>query len=474
MFNKIPLRFTDLKRRLAFIRPNSQWLSHILVLILLSLCVVFFYVLVVRWIKGEFSRAVIELTQNEAFNTSKTISDLLSQTLAHPKVNPEYEDLLTRYISEFIRQNHNVVGVVISDALGRIVYIHILPQAAKSAVLQNTDQHAHALQGYDETWLLNSLAIEQPNLEPIPRSIVDIQTHQRVGSLTFLVDRTITNDAINLALTRMTGRLTMVLGAMVLFVVLAIILIQRQQRIAHRLSERRNEVERLAYVGTLAAGLAHEIRNPLNALAMQLELLEEDVGEGAPQLVAPRLKQIRKGLTGVERTVHDFLTYATPGRQQPQPVELSEIISSLCSEVSQATLEPQVRMECIAVPGLTVWCDPHALRQILGNLISNALRAQKKRPGGGQLRIEAARNGTWIDIFVDDAGNGVPREQQGRIFDCFYTTQSEGTGLGLPIARRLTDMNGGSLTVEPETSPLGGARFRLRLSSRPLPLPFGD
>jgi signal transduction histidine kinase len=170
--------------------------------------------------------------------------------------------------------------------------------------------------------------------------------------------------------------------------------------------------------------------------------------------------------------VHDFLTYATPGKQQPQMIELSRAIGSLCSEISQHTTEPQIEIECLAAPGLLAWCDSHALRQIMGNLISNALRVQKKRPGAGKLRIEAARSGPWVDITVEDAGPGVPAEQRERIFDCFFTTQSEGTGLGLPIARRLSEMNGGTLTLQPEASPLGGARFRLRLSSRPLRLPY--
>jgi signal transduction histidine kinase len=199
---------------------------------------------------------------------------------------------------------------------------------------------------------------------------------------------------------------------------------------------------------------------------MQLELLEEDVGDGESQLVSPRLQRIRKGLAGVERTVHDFLNYATPNQQKPSLVELAEVIQPSCAGLRESAQVP-LKMECTVAPGLKAWCDPHALRQILGNLFINAVRAQKGREATPSLRVEAVRNGAWIDILVDDAGPGVPPEHRQHIFDAFYTTHSEGTGLGLPIGRRLAEMNGGRLELASEPSPLGGARFILRLAARP-------
>lgn len=469
---KFPLRFFSKK----FALPEGGRISHWLALAMLFLVVAFgfvsFYLLSIKWIKVEFSRAVSELSQKEAQRTSKAIVENLKQTLSSGDLTQSAQDSVTRNLSDLIRQNSNVnvVGVIISDALGHIDRVTLLPQATKSPTLHSLEQANPTLRGYSEAAVLNALAREAPNIQPISTSNLTVTRNgvPVAWGLTLLADRTIPTDAMNMAIANMTGWLTMLLGAIIVLVALAGLLIRRQQRIARRVYEQRSEVERLAYVGTLAAGLAHEIRNPLNALTMQLELLEEDVGEGAPQLVAPRLHHIRKGLAGVERTVHDFLTYATPGTQQPRMVELDSIIGPLCDEAIQIAPEVQVRMEC-AVPGnLQAWCDPHALRQILGNLISNALRAQKKKDGSGQLRVEASRLGPWIDILVDDAGPGVPEGQRCRIFDAFFTTTSDGTGLGLPIARRLTEMNGGQLTLLPETSPLGGARFRLRLSANPL------
>ena len=100
-------------------------------------------------------------------------------------------------------------------------------------------------------------------------------------------------------------------------------------------------------------------------------------------------------------------------------------------------------------------------------MLNNGLQAQRRGPLPRRLRVEAARNGAWIDLLVDDAGPGVSGEARDKVFDCFFSTHSEGTGLGLPIARRLAEMNGGALDLMPEPSPLGGARFCLRLPARP-------
>lgn len=463
----MPLRFSPPPQKASKRAIALQWIAIILCIMLLSAGVGLFYYLSIGWFTKEFNQAVMELTEKEAFRTSRAIVEVLSETLSTGGIPPADEERITDSLAKFISQNPNVVGAIISNSSGRIARILIRPSAATAPTLQNINEHGDNLVGSDEETLLNRLAAEQPNLLTARRFIM--ADKRPVGWLTLLVDWTITADAMNLAVNRMTGRLTMVLGAVAMALALAALLIRRQQRIARRLSEQRSEVERLAYVGTLAAGLAHEIRNPLNALAMQLELLEEDVSDGAPELVTPRLQHIRKGLTGVERTVHDFLTYATPGKQQPRMIDLAAEIGPFCQDAIQGSTEQRpVRMECLVAPGLMAWCDPHALRQVLGNLISNAIRAQQKCAGEGRIRIEASRVGQWIEILVDDAGGGVPREQQQRVFDCFYTTQSEGTGLGLPIARRLADMNGGQLQLDANPSPLGGARFRLTLSARPL------
>ena len=114
------------------------------------------------------------------------------------------------------------------------------------------------------------------------------------------------------------------------------------------------------------------------------------------------------------------------------------------------------------------WCDPHALRQILSNLLSNAVRALESRPPPRRIRVEAPRRGDAVELTLDDAGRGVPPENRGEIFKCFYTTNSDGTDLGLAIARQLTEAIGGRLELAEGPSPLGGTRFTLRLSAQPL------
>jgi signal transduction histidine kinase len=263
------------------------------------------------------------------------------------------------------------------------------------------------------------------------------------------------------AAARLTGLLIVILAAA--GIVLAFI--AQQQRMANRLREQRDQAEQLAYVGTLAAGLAHEIRNPINALAMQLEMLEEDLHKPHSDEDAGRIQRIRAGLVGVERTVGEFLNYASPGQQKPAMVDLAGELEKFTREFAAEWPRNHGEVECSVAPGLHAWCDVNALRQIMGNLLTNGWSMQPE--GHRRLRVEAAREGDEIVIAVDDAGPGVPDDKRDEVFECFFSTRSDGTGLGLPIARRLAEMNGGQLELARQRSGLGGARFLLRLMARP-------
>ncbi len=301
------------------------------------------------------------------------------------------------------------------------------------------------------------------------RVLVDPQAYRRLDTVFELADEAMVSKLIRSVLIAM---------ALVIFVFIGML---RQKRTADRLRRQRDEAERMAYVGTLASGLAHEIRNPINALAMQLEMIEEDMEERAapgfqgepgvgeisvgqpkgPSFVA-RLRSIRDGLSRLERSVQDFLTFARPGDQKPSTVWLYNIIHELFEETEASNPGRTLDLSHTVQPRLALWCDVHALRQIIGNLLSNAVRIQMGR-NQCIVRIEARRQNRTIVILVDDAGPGVSVQNRERIFECFFTTHPGGSGLGLAIARRLTEMNGGELKSLEGGSSLGGARFSLTL-----------
>lgn len=238
-------------------------------------------------------------------------------------------------------------------------------------------------------------------------------------------------------------------------------------RRAQRLEARAREQERLAYLGTLASGLAHEIRNPLNSLSLNMQLIEEEVGEVASQ-GSPRglLAITRAEIARLERLVTDFLSYARPHAPQPEDVKAVALL-----ERARSILEPQIRAHGAAVrvvdqsAGACVHVDAAQLVQLLINLVQNSLAATEDGERQAEIQLSAKRRGNRVVLQVTDNGCGIPPEERDRIFDLFYSTRKGGTGLGLAIVERIARAHQGEL----EVVSMRGAGTTIRLVLRGAP-----
>ncbi len=238
-------------------------------------------------------------------------------------------------------------------------------------------------------------------------------------------------------------------------------------RRGRRLEEKAQEAERLAYVGTLASGLAHEIRNPLNSLNLNLQLLEEEIGQATAPVGSRRLMSItRSELSRLERLVTDFLSYARP---RPLELEPATAISLLEHALEVLAGELQARRVRVEIQdrsaGAAVRVDKAQISQMLLNLVRNALAAMEGAGRPPVLRLvagrEERRGGERVTLEIGDNGEGIPPEVRPHIFELFYSTRKGGTGLGLAIVDRIARAHGGSVEVE---SALGiGTTFRVLL-----------
>jgi two-component system sensor histidine kinase PilS (NtrC family) len=209
--------------------------------------------------------------------------------------------------------------------------------------------------------------------------------------------------------------------------------------------------ERLAAVGQLAAGLAHEVRNPLASLSGAIELLERDLPELGPS--ATRLIRIVKRETArLNRLVSDFLAYARPGSKRRERVWLRELLLELEQLVESG--EPgRIRLELDVSEELAVDADPDQLLQVFWNLVLNAVQAE---PEDGIVRLRAARAAPEeserdaVEVEVCDRGVGIPPEVLDRIMEPFFTTKPKGAGLGLATVHRAVEAHGGSLQIRSE------------------------
>jgi signal transduction histidine kinase len=243
-------------------------------------------------------------------------------------------------------------------------------------------------------------------------------------------------------------------------------------RRARRLEAQAAEAERMAYIGTLASGLAHEIRNPLNSLNLNMQMLEEELDEtGGAAPSGKRLLGItRSEISRLERLATDFLAYA-----KPRPLELEEVPAvRLLERIPQILAgEIQKRRAQAAVEdrsgGARVRVDASQINQLLLNLVQNALLAAEESGRPPVVRLTAQRQGPWVLLDVADNGTGIPPEEQPKIFDLFYSTRKGGTGLGLAIVDRIARAHGGRMTVD--STPGRGTVMTLELPAVTTPEP---
>jgi two-component system, NtrC family, sensor histidine kinase PilS len=201
--------------------------------------------------------------------------------------------------------------------------------------------------------------------------------------------------------------------------------------------------EQMAAIGTMSAGIAHEIRNPLASIAGSFNLLQSDL-ELTPE--QRRLVQIiTRETERLNRTINDFLSFARPSAPEPQPTDLSELISETVQLMRNSPeVKPSHRIETWLRP-VEMKVDPSMMRQVFYNLAANAFKAM---PDGGTLSITLeARNGN-AQIRFEDTGHGIGEDEMKRLFVPFNSSFRNGTGLGLPIVYKIIVAHNGTISVK--------------------------
>jgi signal transduction histidine kinase len=254
-------------------------------------------------------------------------------------------------------------------------------------------------------------------------------------------------------------RLISIFAAILFMVGLAYVYVLRVLKLTRKIEEEAQSHMRLSYLGLLSSGLAHEIKNPINSIQMNLQLLEEESEAAAGQadlkgLIGP----IRKEFKRLERIVNDFLAFARPIKPELAPVDVGLLLRDLASLVAEEARRLGISIEVDPGEVEPVESDEGLLRTALLNLVLNAIQAGEE---GMRIRLGAERRGDLCHIDVEDDGAGIPEDQQASIFEIFFTTKEGGTGLGLPIARRLVEGLGGTLVLVPKEG--RGALFRVSL-----------
>ncbi len=224
------------------------------------------------------------------------------------------------------------------------------------------------------------------------------------------------------------------------------------------LREAAEQAERLAVLGRLAAGLAHEIRNPLGSISGAVQLVAK--AGGLEEEDRHLLQIARREVTRLDELVRTMLQVSRPRRPERRPVRLERLAREVLDSARIAPGGDRARLELHVAPDVPeVLADPDQLRQLLWNLVRNAVQAS---PEGGRVtvRLQPASDGGVL-LVVDDEGPGVPETERARLFEAFYSTREHGVGLGLALVRQIVEAHQGRVRVE--EAPGGGARFVVEL-----------
>ena len=219
---------------------------------------------------------------------------------------------------------------------------------------------------------------------------------------------------------------------------------------------------RVAELSQLVGGLAHEIKNPLSTVLLNLNLLIEDLArfhDPEHERMLRRLTMAAAEADRVQKVLDDFLRFVRDTKLTLTQIDLREVASELCdffapqAQAAGAILRPSFGDE-----PLPCQIDSSLIKQALLNLLINATQAM---PKGGELLVQLSKKGDSAQIEVIDTGRGISPEQRERIFEAYWSSKPGGTGLGLPTARRIAQKHEGDLRVESETD--RGSRFTLTL-----------
>jgi len=464
-------RFISLKARILL----SFGSLIILLMLIISLSVLY-----------QWRKLIIDdqIKNTEAIAQSFSFS-VLDALIYHENGLQESEGYLQSYISNYAQQNVRVKYISVTDAQG-----NLKAHSQISALSGQSHFPAPIISGFDKPvttifkhsdfgWIIETdfpLRTGGKHWGVLQTAFDAEPLRQAIRNIFFLLSglTTISLFFVLLLLFYFAGRLTSSLSALVKNMdrydlqnpvedPLPVIndetgyLIHRFEELKNRLRTSRQKLisaqkqiyqaEKLASVGRLASGVAHEINNPLNGIKNCLYVLQRHADD--PRQRAKYLPLIDEGLTHIETIVHKLLNFSRQDRTKFRPVNLNKEIEMVCSLLQYRLNEKQIRMESVLHPELpAIEADAQLIQEVLMNLLINALDAVEK---GGNIRIITRIGGAEkIELEVFDDGAGISKEIIDKIFDPFFTTKEEGqgTGLGLSVSLGIVEAHNGSINVK--------------------------
>ncbi|MBN1867084.1 hypothetical protein JW916_07300 [Candidatus Sumerlaeota bacterium] len=464
------------RRRFSF--QTQITLIFALCLGLVGTVVVFFNAHAIARRKDEMKAQAVLLAEELGRRVTSEINTLLEEQGGGSLDDLRGNRRFLREVELVLKGDNKVVSVSLADADGRVVFSSsgTLPEirtAGRDGEHAEVDLDTRGMQ-IDQIRLLRTLHNTQ-------RKEFEIQKEgASLGTLQFLMSESAIYRDIEAASREISRLLWSVLLAFVGVLALALYMIARLFRRHVQVLSDNERLDRMAYLGTLASGLAHEIRNPLNAMSVNLSVAKEeiDAGEnGSSPMLTDALDTIRLEVGRLNRSVTNFMAFAHPSASRRRKVDLHEVVEEVLD-----LLHPQIEKEGVdvevALPDpAELEVDFSGLRQALYNVVLNGIQAiagdSRPDPPARRIAIGGRRESAQWFLWIEDSGPGLASGQEETVFEAFHTTKAAGSGLGLPIARAIVEANEGDIVARQGES--GGTRIEIVLpetGKRSAP-PFG-
>jgi signal transduction histidine kinase len=411
-------------------------------------------------------KAAVDLAQEQARQLSRDIIDLLREEKQDSLRAGDVPRKLRPLTQVVLRQNRKIVWAGIFDpATGTYVVEQSGDdsQTFRTNAIGNDAYRSEIPVGHRQPM---EVSVNTVNPAGETREIHHVieQNGKPVGEIRLRLADSESFDRIEATSQQITRAL--VLQAALLLVVFVVVFLAVWRLVARHLEvvARAARLSQMAYVGTLASGLAHEIRNPLNAMSINLELAEEELAEhdGEHPQVRQLLKRVRSEVHQLNGTLSSFLEFALPTRESVTRFPVLAVVNELLDGHRAQLAELGVTCDVDSPPAeqTVVEADRRLLHQCLRNIFLNAVQAVSNSVPR-LVEIHIARAEEYLRIEVRDSGPGIPEEHLPHVFEAFYTTRKGGTGLGLAIARKIVEEHGG--TIEAANATPRGARFTIQI-----------
>ena len=225
-----------------------------------------------------------------------------------------------------------------------------------------------------------------------------------------------------------------------------------------RLEDQLDITAKLAALGRVTSGMAHEVKNPLNAMVLQLELLKSKLPDQGEQ-VKPQLEILGTEIRRLDRVVKTFLDFNRPVELRPTEIDIEALVRDVLTLAEPQAIENKVRLRFEPQDGLPrLRLDRDLMKQALLNLVLNGCQAM---PAGGELSVVPRAFPNRLELEIADQGVGIPQEARSKIFSLYFTTRPEGSGVGLAVVYRIIQLHNGSIEFTSEVN--RGTTFRISL-----------